>query len=175
MARGNDAYDLLISGGQEENKGKLLYKEKGKLRYVLYDLIGFIIFFLVIQYYSKVDSNMYIAYMVILYVGLIFVIFKLAKHFNTWRSKIEIYEHYIVAHGYRAYFSIDGVLIYPRNFKKEQWGSGACYGYRNLGKCIYIVFPKWSDIETVVVLDKMDNNKIEKTLQQIGVKPFNGY
>ena len=42
MARGNDAYDLLISDEQEQNKGKLLYEEKGKLRYIFYDMIGFI-------------------------------------------------------------------------------------------------------------------------------------
>ena len=175
MARGNDAYDLLISDEQEQNKGKLLYEEKGKLRYIFYDMIGFIIFIMIIKYYNNIDPNMHIAYMAIQFIGLVFVIFKLAKHFNTWRSKIEIYEHYIVAYGYQAYFNMDGLFIYPRNFKKEQWGSGVCYGYGYSEKRIYIVFPKWSDIETIVVLDKMDSSKIEKTLQQIGVKPFSGY
>lgn len=115
------------------------------------------------------------AYELILLIGLIFMVFKLIKHFNTWRSRIEIYEHYIVAHGYQAYLNIDGLFLYPRSFKKEKWGSGVCYGYGYCRKCIFIVFPKWNDCDNIVVLNKMDSNKIEKTLRQIGVKPFNGY
>lgn len=173
--RGNDPYDLLISGDQEQNPGKLLYKEKGKIRYIFWDVLIYIVFYFIISHYIEVDSNMHWAYIVILLIGLVFAIFKIRKHINTWHSKIEIYENYIVAYGYEAFFNIDGMVVYPRTLKKEKWGKSVCYGYGYYGNDIFIVFPKFSDSDAIVVLDKMDNNKIIEMLEYIGIKQFDGY
>ncbi|MBS4932610.1 MAG: hypothetical protein KH020_15130 [Clostridiales bacterium] len=165
-----------IDKSAKENKGKLLYQEKGKTKYLIIDILEICILVIIDGLcYLYINNMHWVNILAMLFIGIIYA-FRIHYHYNCSKSFVEIYQNYVLAQGMKASWN-DGLVVSKHELLQIGGAASTIRGYqiceyKNGRKEIVIVFAEKNSnkYKNQIILEKLNGEYIMSALHMVDVK-----